>query len=182
MYPMMNTIGLPAVAFAKAGWGSGLILLWGLHIVSIIVFGIGVSLLLIWAFKYLSEHGLWKWGWVFIVLGTILCFLTISAWPSFAMMGQRQGSAQNTDSAAQQKEEADGKALYDKLQAKQMTCADVSDSDFELIGEYAMSQMAGAGHEQMNTMMQRMMGKDGEEQMHIVMGKRATGCLQGTIK
>lgn len=183
MYLMMPTIG----------WNYGFIVLWGLHILSVIVFFTGVFLLLSWAFKHLSERGLWKWGWVFVVLGTILCLLTISAWPRFAMMGgfsggfgrsgygmpmmgQWQGSGQDADGKALYDEMQAGKALYDEMQAKKTACADVSDSDFELIGEYLMGQMAGAGHEQMNAMMRQMMGKDGEEQMHIMMAKRVSGC------
>ena len=39
-----------------------------------------------------------------------------------------------------------------------------------------MGQMIGTSHEAMNTMMEQMMGKEGEEQMHVVMGKRLSGC------
>ena len=39
-----------------------------------------------------------------------------------------------------------------------------------------MGRMVGDSHESMNTMMERMMGKEGEEQMHVVMGKRLSGC------
>jgi len=175
--------------------GSGLILFWGLHVVSVLVFGIGVALLLFWAFKKLSERDLWKWGWILVVVGTILCLLTFPAWSSmgrFGGLGGRTGygmmpmmwgnAAQNSDqdATAQNKEEADGKALYDKLQAKQATCSDLADSDFELIGEYFMGQRAGANHEQMNAMIKQMMGTQGEEQMHIILGKNQTGCLSGT--
>ena len=185
MMNMMNT----------TGWGSGLIFFWGLHVVSVLVFGIGVALLLFWAFKKLSERDLWKWGWILMVIGTILCLLTVPAWSSFGMgrfgggLGRtgygmmpmmRGADTQNGDDTAQSKEEADGKALYEKLQAKQATCADLADSDFELIGEYFMGQRAGASHEQMNAMIKQMMGTQGEEQMHIILGRNQTGCLSGT--
>ena len=179
----------------NSGWGSSLTFFWGLHVFSIIVFGFGVALLLFWAFKHLPEHALWKWGWGFVVVGTILCLLTISAWPSFGMgrfgygFGSTAygmmpgtmwgGNTQASDDGAQAKEEADGKALYEKLQTKQAGCQDLRDSDFELIGEYVMGQMAGASHDQMNAMMKQMMGTDGEEQMHIIMGKRLSGCVAG---
>ena len=39
-----------------------------------------------------------------------------------------------------------------------------------------MGKMTGDFHEAMNTMMERMMGKVGEEQMHVVMGKRLSDC------
>ena len=39
-----------------------------------------------------------------------------------------------------------------------------------------MGQMMGDSHEAMNNMMIQMMGEKGEEQMHVVMGKRLSGC------
>lgn len=73
-------------------------------------------------------------------------------------------------------EEAEGKAIWEKLQAKQLECKDLTDSNFELLGEYFMGQMAGDSHESMNNMMEKMMGKESEEQMHVAMGKRSSGC------
>jgi NACalpha-BTF3-like transcription factor len=101
------------------------------------------------------------------------------------MMGQKwigteQSAQQGEKSADQQKEEAEGKALFDQLKAKQTTCAKLTDDDFELIGEYVMGQRTGASHEQMNAMLKQMMGDIGEAQMHIVLGKSATGCATGT--
>lgn len=74
------------------------------------------------------------------------------------------------------REEAEGKAIWEKLQAKELTCKDLSDDNFEVLGEYFMSQMTGTSHEAMNTMMMQMMGEEGEKQMHVVMGKRFSGC------
>ncbi len=74
------------------------------------------------------------------------------------------------------REEAEGKAVWEKLQAKQLVCQDVSDDNFETLGEYFMGQMMGTSHEAMNNMMIQMMGEEGEEQMHLVMGKRLSGC------
>src|SRR3990167_9403238 len=39
-----------------------------------------------------------------------------------------------------------------------------------------MGQMAGDSHAAMNAMMIQAHGEDGEEQIHIVMGKRLSGC------
>jgi hypothetical protein len=190
MFSMMNT----------TGWNAGFPIFWGLHVLSIIVFAAGIALLLFWAFKHLSERQLWKWGWTLVIIGTVACLIAVATLPSiafsspggmfwggsrFGMMGKgMMGSPlfygdeelQTGDAASQTKEEADGKALYDELQAKTKSCADLVDSDFELIGEYVMGQRLGASHEQMNQMMQRMMGQQGEEQMHILMGKRFSGC------
>jgi len=74
------------------------------------------------------------------------------------------------------KGEADGKAVWEKLQAKTLSCENLSAEDFENLGEYFMGQMMGDAHAAMNEMMIRMMGEQGESQMHIVMGKRLSGC------
>src|SRR3989344_9502546 len=70
------------------------------------------------------------------------------------------------------REEAEGKIVWEKLQAKQIQCSDLSDDEFGVLGEYFMGQMMGDSHEAMNNMMIQMMGEEGEEQMHVVMGKR----------
>src|SRR3989344_7064367 len=82
---------------------------------------------------------------------------------------QMMGSNFTTDDHTA-REEAEGKAVWDKLQAKQVGCVDLSDEDFGALGEYFMGQMAGDSHEAMNAMMTQMRGEDGEEAMHIVMG------------
>ena len=74
------------------------------------------------------------------------------------------------------REEAEGKIIWEKFQNKETSCENLSDENFGALGEYFMGQMVGDSHEAMNTMMERMMGKEGEEQMHIVMGKRLSGC------
>lgn len=74
------------------------------------------------------------------------------------------------------REETEGKAVWEKLQAKELTCKDLSDDNFGTLGEYFMGQMTGASHEAMNNMMIQMMGENSEEQMHIAMGKRLSGC------
>ena len=73
-------------------------------------------------------------------------------------------------------EEAEGKAAWEKLQTKELACKDLSDDNFGTLGEVFMGQMMGASHEAMNNMMIQMMGEQGEEQMHVVMGKRLSGC------
>lgn len=74
-----------------------------------------------------------------------------------------------------------------RLQAKKITCAELADDDFGVLGEYFMGQMLGASHKAMNDMMTQMMGEKGEVEMHVVMGKKLSGCdssaafpLQGT--
>lgn len=179
--PMMNMM-------ANTGWGFGLPMLWGLHLLSVIAFFTGVLFLLFWAFKHLTSAQLKQWGWALVITGSIVCLFTIGMmghpWGGYSVRGfgsarmmwsdDAAGNAQ--EDAAQAKEEADGKALYDKIQTEQLACTDVSDSDFELIGEYVMGQRLGASHVLMNARMKQMMGDSGEEQMHIVIGRNATGC------
>src|SRR3989338_10983045 len=74
------------------------------------------------------------------------------------------------------REEAEGKIVWDKLQEKQTTCDDLSDEDFGALGEYFMGQMMGDAHASMNAMMTRVHGEEGEEQIHVVMGKRLSSC------
>lgn len=169
-----------------AAVSSNILFLWPLHILSVIAFFTGVLLLLFWAYKHLSGQQLWKWGWVLVILGSIVCLFTVATMghPWVGGYGSRTSGIKmmwnqgvKSDDAAQAKEEAEGKEIFDKLQSKQLKCTDVTDSDFELVGEYVMGQRLGsAAHLQMNTMMKTMMGDAGEEQMHAQMGKRATGC------
>jgi len=82
------------------------------------------------------------------------------------------------------REEAEGKAIWERLQAKQLECKDLTNDNFESLGEYFMGQMlapsgvegAGSSHEMMNKMMVRIMGEGGEREMHIAIGKRNSGC------
>ena len=74
------------------------------------------------------------------------------------------------------REEAEGKAVWEKLQVKELFCKDLSDDNFGALGEYFMGQMMGDSHEAMNNMMIQMMGEKGEEQIHVAMGKRLSGC------
>ncbi len=77
------------------------------------------------------------------------------------------------------KDEADGKVIYELLQSKQKSCKDLSDDDFDVLGDYFMGQRVGntQTHDSMNTMMRNLMGEDGEKLMHISLGKRLSGCI-----
>ena len=94
--------------------------------------------------------------------------------PALSGVEGMRGSADSDNHTAQ--EEAEGKAIWLKLTAKETECAALSDEDFERLGEYFMGQMMGDAHPAMNAMMERMLGEEGEEQMHVVMGKRLSGC------
>ena len=77
------------------------------------------------------------------------------------------------------REEVEGKEIWEKLQTKQLEYKNLTNDNFEVLGEYFMGQMTGSSHEAMNNMMTRMMGTEGEKQMHIAMGKRFTGTKGG---
>lgn len=119
------------------------------------------------------------------LLTLLLLFITITATPVMVlaqgMMGSTGSPQVGTQSAVSfdghtAREEAEGKEIWDKLQVKQLECRNLTDDHYGSLGEYFMGQMVGDSHEAMNTMMERMMGKVGEEQMHVVMGKRLSGC------
>src|SRR3989338_11686318 len=93
--------------------------------------------------------------------------------------GSSPSSASSDDHTA--REEAEGKEIWEKLQAKQTECKNLTDDNFESLGEYFMGQMVGSSHEEMNNMMVRMMGEEGEKQMHITMGKRNSGCETSAV-
>ena len=130
---------------------------------------------------------------IFFIATFIFVFSLILPISTFAqgMMGKvaetNNAASQNNDGHTA-REEAEGKAVWEKLQAKELTCKDLSDDNFGTLGEYFMGQMftplrseaspsgMGDSHEAMNNMMIRMMGEKGEEQAHIVMGKRLSGC------
>lgn len=75
-------------------------------------------------------------------------------------------------------EQREGQRLLRSIEEGRSECADLTNADFERIGEYVMGRMAGstAAHEQMNELMRSMMGARSEEQMHVFMGRRFTGC------
>ncbi len=74
------------------------------------------------------------------------------------------------------REEQEGKEVWDKLQSKELACENLGNKQFGVLGEYFMGQMAGESHAAMNAMMIQAHGEDGEEQIHIVMGKRLSSC------
>jgi len=96
---------------------------------------------------------------------------------SFAqgMMNFNNTSTQNDDGHTA-REEAEGKEIWGKLQSGELKCEDLTDENFGALGEYFMGQMAGDSHEAMNNMMIAMLDEEGEEEMHVAMGKRMSNC------
>ena len=104
-----------------------------------------------------------------ILRRAILTLLFIGVMPAFALA--QSAAADDTATAV-----AAGEQMWQKLQAKQVSCGGLSDANFENLGEYFMSQMMGNSHEEMNHAVASRMGKSGEEQMHTIMDKRLSGC------
>lgn len=107
----------------------------------------------------------------FILLAVGAVLATIPVW--VGAHGEPAGAGADNHTA---EEEAEGKTVWEKLQAKELACKDLSAGNFQALGEYYMGQMTGSSHEAMNNLMVQMMGQTGEEQVHIVLGKRLSGC------
>ncbi|MDP3957571.1 MAG: hypothetical protein Q8Q10_03670 [bacterium] len=115
---------------------------------------------------------LFRYAFLFVVLAVGL--------PASAqMMGGRAVTPADTAETVQ--DEAEGKAVWDKLQNKQVACKDLKDDDFDVLGDFFMGNMMGVNHASMNDWMAERLGEDGEKQMHIAMGKRLSGCDTSAI-
>lgn len=76
-----------------------------------------------------------------------------------------------------------GEEIWQKLSANQLKCENLTDGEFENLGEFFMERMVGSpdSHEITDKQMAQMMGEDGLEQMHMVMGKRMSGCQTDAV-
>lgn len=61
----------------NSGWNIGFSALWGVHILSVILFFAGVAFLMLWAAKTLKPEQMKTWGIALVVIGAIACLLTI---------------------------------------------------------------------------------------------------------
>lgn len=112
---------------------------------------------------------------LFIVLSLVL-IVGFSAVDEAKAQGMMYWNTPIASSSEIAKKEEQGRSIFASLQSGEKVCADVSEENFELMGEYFMGQRLGASHESMNNTMKRMMGEAGEFQMHVVLGKRLSGC------
>src|SRR3989344_8173563 len=101
---------------------------------------------------------------------TILVFtLTLMTTPSTVLAQGMMGNWGNLPSATTlddhtAQEEAEGKEIWEKFQAKQLKCKNLTNDNFAVLGEYFMGQTIGdtQRHASMNQMMSNMMGEEGE--------------------
>ncbi len=111
----------------------------------------------------------------------VIVFAFFNLFPKYThaqgMMGGFQNPSPTIDSTSTTaKDEAAGKAVWDKLQSKQVTCNQLTDDNFDVLGDFFMGNMMGSNHDAMNQMMVQRLGNNGEKQMHIALGKRLSGC------
>lgn len=66
MQPMMSTTG------------PGFLLFPLLHAAGALAVLFGIAFLLMWAYKHLPPAQLKKWGWVLLIGGVVVCFLTLA--------------------------------------------------------------------------------------------------------
>jgi len=86
----------------------------------------------------------------------------------------------HTEDAKLNQEIQKGKEIVEKFYRGQIKCQNLTNEDFHSVGEYVMEQMVGGSdHLTMNKMIEEMHGREGEELMHINMGKRFLGCNGG---
>lgn len=111
-----------------------------------------------------------------ILSGITMMAVLIMAPSAHAQMMGTQSAASSEIQEHTKAEEAEGRAIWEKLQAKEVLCENISEGEFEALGEYFMGQMMGDSHAAMNEMIMRTHGEEGEEQIHAVMGKRLSGC------
>jgi|SRR3989344_5485242 len=112
---------------------------------------------------------------IFFITTFIFIFVFVLL-PNLSFAQGIMGNTATVSDGHTAREETEGKAVWEKLQTKELACKDLSDDNFGTLGEYFMGQMMGTSHEAMNNMMIQAHGEDGEEQIHIVMGKRLSGC------
>lgn len=116
-----------------------------------------------------------------LILSVFAVFLWVK--PAFAQMmgGNYQGEATPSQSDIQDEQNMQdaGQQIYQNLQNKKITCQNLTSDDYEKLGEYFMGQAAGSAqnHVYWDRRIQTMMGENGDAQMHIVWGKRGSGCL-----
>ncbi len=97
---------------------------------------------------------------------------------SLATLGLALPGAALGSAASEQKQGASALRGFDRGGKH---CSSLTRSDLDHIGEYLMGRMVGSSsaHDAMDDLMERMMGTEATEQMHVALGQRSTGCGSG---
>lgn len=103
----------------------------------------------------------------------VTCCLILSSAAALALPAMAQADLAS--------EVTQGQTIAQSVESGQRSCGELSDTDFELVGEYAMDRYLAdrTAHEAMNARMVQMMGEAGEVAMHTALGHRYTGCPGG---
>lgn len=131
LLPMVDTMNI-------AGWDYGFIVLWGLHVLSVVAFFTGFLFLVVLAIKTFTPKQLKSWALWLMAAGTIACLFTI-ALTGRLWMGHRYRAGM------------DGRQIQKMEQVMEMMKEHEGGADEEENGE----------HEEMMEMMRMMMGKSG---------------------
>lgn len=101
------------------------------------------------------------------------------------MMGnyQNQTPPSQSDIQEEQNMQNAGQKIWQNLQSGKITCSNLTNGDYEKLGEYFMGQAAGStqNHVYWDNNIQNMMGEQGDTQIHIVWGERGSGCLPNAV-
>lgn len=181
---------------------TGIGIAWGIHWLFDVLWILGVVFLTAWAIKTMQPASLkllafWLLG--IGIVGTLLMIpFSMAGWSTMMsggmmtlgngilgmpmMMGNDMIQWHENDSGDHDEAEAQGEKLFNDFQSKQTGCSDLMNEDFDAIGDYVMGQHSGNAHKQMDNMMKQMMGEQNTEQMHIIMGRRVTGCFDGDVQ
>lgn len=113
--------------------------------------------------------GTYRWRAVSFVLtfGAILAMLSVGAASGLAAASTQQQGSQ----------------LLQSLETGEQKCQQLSDAQFEVIGEYVMGRMLGstARHEAMDEQMRDATDAASEAQAHVFMGRRFANCVTGDV-
>ncbi len=108
-------------------------------------------------------------------------FLVFSPRTNAQMMGNYQGqtSLSQSDIQNEQNDQDAGQIIYQELQNGQVTCQQLTEDNFDKLGDYFMWKSLGStqAHAAMDKRITQMMGDQGNTQMHITLGKRGSGCF-----
>jgi hypothetical protein len=97
--------------------------------------------------------------------------------PRSSVLYSRVSVLTHTEDAELNQEIQKGKEIVEKFYRGEVKCQNLNDKDFHSVGEYVMEQIfGGSDHLKMNKIIEQMHGKEGEELLHINMGKRFLGC------
>lgn len=116
---------------------------------------------------------------LFVIFSALAITISLPVVTRAQMMGNIGNSTVVNNQIIQ--EEAEGKAILGKLQSQQTSCANLTDDNFEKLGDYFMGQMMGSSHSAMDALMTQRIGEDNNRLMHIALGKRFSGCNTSAV-